>query len=123
MKLHRDLTISQKSAWFLAHRLREAWKQGNFRMESQVEVDETFVGGKRKNMANSKKKEVTGRGEVGKTTIAGAKDRKTNKISAKMVKGTDKETLQGFVSERFPMMQTFTPMITNPTTNCTTSTR
>lgn len=92
-------------------------------MESQVEVDETFVGGKRKNMANSKKKEVTGRGEVGKTTIAGAKDRKTNKISAKMVKGTDKETLQGFVSERFPMMQTFTPMITNPTTNCTTSTR
>lgn len=69
-------------------------------MESQVEVDETFIGGKRKNMPNSKRKELTGRGAVGKTTIAGAKDRKTNKISAKMVSGTDKETLQGFIAER-----------------------
>lgn len=100
MKLHRDLKISQKSAWFLAHRLREAWKQGNFSMESQVEVDETFIGGKRKNLPNSKRKDMTGRGAVGKTTIAGAKDRETNKISARMVKGTDKETLQGFISER-----------------------
>ena len=100
MKLHRDLKITQKSAWHLAHRLREAWKQGNFNMESQVEVDETFVGGKRKNMPNSKRGKLTGRGAVGKTTVAGAKDRKTNKISAKVVKGTDKETLHGFIGER-----------------------
>ncbi len=100
MKLRRDLNITQKSAWFLAHRLREAWKQGDFSMQSQVEVDETFIGGKRKNMSNSKRKKMTGRGAVGKTTLAGAKDRKTNKISAKVVKGTDKETLQGFIAER-----------------------
>ena len=100
MKLHRDLRITQKSAWFMAHRLREAWKQGKFNMESRVEVDETFIGGKRKNMPTSKQKELTGRGAVGKTVIAGAKDRKTNKISAKVVKGTDKETLQRFVAER-----------------------
>ena len=100
MKLHRDLNITQKTAWFMAHRLRETWKQGTFNMESQVEVDETFIGGKRRNMSNSKQKELTGRGAVGKTTIAGAKDRKTNQISAKVVEGTDKETLQGFIADR-----------------------
>ncbi len=100
MKLHRDLGITQKSAWFMAHRLREAWKQGTFSMESRVEVDETFIGGKRRNMPTSKQKELTGRGAVGKTVIAGAKDRKTNRISAKVVEGTDRKTLQGFIAER-----------------------
>ena len=43
MKLHRDLEITQKTAWFLAHRLREAWsdKQDNL-FSGPVEVDETY---------------------------------------------------------------------------------
>jgi len=69
-------------------------------MEGPVEVDETFIGGKRKNMPTSRRKELTGRGAVGKTVIAGAKDRKTNAISARVVKGTDRKTLQGFIADR-----------------------
>ncbi|MYG10343.1 MAG: IS1595 family transposase [Rhodobacteraceae bacterium] len=72
---------------------------GDFNMEGTVEVDETYIGGKRKNMPNSKRKELTGRDAVGKTAIVGIKNSETNKVTAKVVKSTDKETLQGFVED------------------------
>ena len=104
MKLHRDLKISQKSAWFMLHRIREAWMPkvgGGKPYDGPVEVDETYMGGKRKNMSNAKRKELvgTGRGAVGKTAVVGAKDRATNQVSARVVESTDKPTLQGFVVE------------------------
>ena len=104
MKLHRDLKISQKSAWFMLHRIREAWMPhngGSGLYEGPVEVDETYMGGKRKNMSNTKRKELadTGRGAVGKTAVVGIKDRSTNQVSARVVPDTKKTTLQGFVSE------------------------
>lgn len=103
MKLHRDLKISQKSAWFVLHRIREAWmpKTGNGPYNGPVEVDETYMGGKRKNMSNAKRKELsgTGRGSVGKTAVVGVKDRDTNQVSARVITDTKKTTLQGFVSE------------------------
>ena len=103
MKLHRDLKISQKSAWFMLHRIREAWmpKDGGTSYAGPVEVDETYMGGKRANMSNAKRKELadTGRGAVGKTAVVGAKDRATNQVSARVVTDTTKPTLQGFVVE------------------------
>ena len=102
MKLHRDLGITQKSAWFLAHRLRDALSQGEDEgtlFSGPVEVDETYVGGKRRNMSNAKRAELTGRGPVGKTAVVGAKDRATKQVAAKVVTSTDKETLQGFVKD------------------------
>ena len=102
MKLHRDLGITQKAAWFLAHRLRDALTQDHpDRFDGPVEVDETYVGGKRRNMSNAKRKELanTGRGAVGKTAVVGAKDRATKQVAAKVVRSTDSETLQGFVSD------------------------
>ena len=53
MKLHRDLGISQKSAWYLAHRTREAWKEVGDPFAGPVEADEAYIGGKRKNMPKS----------------------------------------------------------------------
>ena len=102
MKLHRDLGVTQKTAWFLSMRIRTALsKGGTLSFDGPVEVDETYMGGKRRNMSNAQHKELagTGRGAVGKTAVVGAKDRATNKVAAKVVTATDKETLQGFVKD------------------------
>ena len=75
---------------FLAHRLRDALSQNGGRFSGPVEVDETYVGGKRKNMPLSKRKKMTGRGPVGKTAVVGTKDRATKKVAVKVVNSTDK---------------------------------
>ena len=100
MKLHRDLGITQKSAWHLAHRIRENFADEHGGMFSgPVEIDETFIGGKAKNMhAHKRKQVIKGRGSVGKTAVVGAKDRATNRVSAAVVKNVDQPTLHGFVS-------------------------
>ncbi len=65
MKLHRNLNITQKSACFLAQRLREAWSGMGGDMAGPVEVDETFVGGKAKNMHTvDLERRITGRGGI-----------------------------------------------------------
>ena len=101
MKLHRDLGITQKSAWFLAQRLRAALSEDAKLFSGPVEVDETYMGVKRKNMSNAKRKELadTGRGPVAKTAVVGAKDRETNQVAATVIQSTDADTLQGFVKD------------------------
>ena len=99
MKLHRDLEITQKSAWHLAHRLRKAFENGEPLFAGPVEADETYIGGKRKNMPKSKRAELTGRGAVGKAIVVGTKDRESNKIAARSVESTDGATLKGFIGE------------------------
>ncbi len=102
MKLHRDLKIGQKAAWFMLHRIREAWADdGDGPFDGPVEFDESYFGGKRENMSNAQRKALknTGRGPVGKTAVVGAKCRATNKVNAKVVKETDAKTLHGFVAE------------------------
>ena len=98
MKLHRDIKVTQKTAWFMLHRIREAWDDSGLNaFMGPVEVDETYFGGKRRNMRASKRKALTGRGASGKTAVVGAKDRASNRVSAKVVNQTDAPTLQGFV--------------------------
>ena len=95
----------------MAQRLRAAFEATGPTVvfEGPVEVDETYVGGKRKNMPKSKRKLLAGRGPVGKTAVVGIKDRETKQVTVQVVTDTDGETLQGFVREHVePGAEVFT---------------
>ena len=104
MKLHRDLEVTQKTAWFMLQRIREAFKRDdddNDPMGGPVEVDETYVGPRRRNMSNAKRKELanTGRGPVGMTAVVGAQCRESKEVRAEVVQCTGAATLVPFVEE------------------------
>ena len=98
MKLHRDLSITQKSAWHLAHRIRKAYQLEFGKLEGLVEVDETYVGGLEKNKHESRKLHA-GRGGTGKSVVVGVKERGSKKVKAKVVENTRRKTLHGYISE------------------------
>ena len=98
MKLHRDLGVTQKTAWHLAHRIRETWTAETAKLTGPVEIDETYVGGK-----------ATPRAIPSKEIVVGAKDRVTGQVKAGVVRSADKRTLQGFVSRHVaPGLQVYT---------------
>ena len=76
MEIHRDLGVTQKTAWFMAHRLRAALNEGGFMLSGEVEVDETFIGGKARNMHIAvKKRRITGTGGKDKAKVMGMLER------------------------------------------------
>ena len=101
MKLHRDIGVTQKTAWFMLQRIRKAFERDDDEppFNGPTEVDETYIGGLRKNMPKEKRKTLEGRGPVGKAAIVGAKDRETGKVAARHVQHTDAPHLAGFAAE------------------------
>ena len=99
MKLHRDLGVTQKTAWFMLHRIREWGMAETAKFTGPVEFDETYVGGRRKNMPKAKRARLTGRGPVDRVIVAGAKDRASNQVSAEVVPNVESLTLKTFVRE------------------------
>lgn len=107
-EIHRALKITQKSAWFMDHRIRMALQSGTIYKlggpGSEIESDETFVGGKAKNMHASRRAqfkaaresaEMTGDANyVNKTTVWGVLDRQQRKVRATVVRKVNREALQ-----------------------------
>ena len=94
-EVHRAIGITQKSAWFLDHRIRFALglAPGN-KFSGQVEADETFIGGKARNMHKAKRAaNITGTGGKDKAAVLGILER-GGKVRTKVVGDTKKKTLQ-----------------------------
>jgi transposase-like protein len=100
-EIARSIGVTQKSAWFMLQRLRLA-TQDSFdggKLSGEVEVDETFIGGKARNMHLAKrKKAIQGRGATGKTVVMGMLER-GGKVRAQVIEGRDKKTLHGKIAE------------------------
>ena len=96
MKLHRELGISQKSAWHLGHRLRAGFASPSGLLASPDEEDEIFVGGKARNKHQSQKL-LAERGPVCKQQVAEARDRRSGRTTAAPVEDAG-ELRQGFVA-------------------------
>ena len=71
MKLHRDLGVTQKTAWFMLHRIREAWNTQATGFTGPVEADETYIGSKRRNKSNAERKAATGRSAAHMEAVVG----------------------------------------------------
>ena len=97
LQLSKELGITQKSSWYMLQRVREACKQGDFKLLDVVEVDETYIGGKESNKHESKKLHA-GRGAVGKAAVVGMRQR-GGKVKAMPVLDTGKPTLQGAIHD------------------------
>jgi transposase-like protein len=99
-EIARDLGVTQKTAWFMLHRIRLAHqgKQGG-KLSEEVEVDETFIGGKARNMHKAKRERViTGTGGKDKVVVMGMIERGGN-VRAMVVDNRRKNTVQGQVRE------------------------
>jgi transposase-like protein len=97
IQLAKELGITQKSAWFVGHRIREACQAAGL-IGGTVEADESYFGGKSKSMHASKRKFNGARGWAGKTVVFGAKSR-DGKVRANVIKGTATKDLQAALND------------------------
>jgi transposase-like protein len=100
-EMARDLGLTQKTAWFLDHRIRFALHQGSFEkmLSGECEADETFIGGKARNMHVAKReRRITGTGTKDKTPVLGILER-GGKVRTKVVDNRKKKTLQREIKE------------------------
>ena len=97
-EVHRALGVTQKTAWFMLHRVRLAMQDGNFnKLGGEVEVDETFIGGKARNMHAARRRASDVQGPTkGKTIALGILER-GGKIRTAVIPNRTKMVMQGHV--------------------------
>ena len=98
-QMARELGCTQKTAWYLAQRIRETWLNKSSigdPMAGEIEIDETYIGGLERNKHASKKLKA-GRGPVGKQPVIGLRERGSGQVRAHPISGTDAAHLQGAV--------------------------
>jgi transposase-like protein len=97
-EVHRAIGVTQKTAWFLDHRIRLALTTGSFaKLSGEIEADETFIGGKARNMHKGKRaRKITGTGGKDKTAVMGILER-GGKVRTSVVPNRKKKALQSEV--------------------------
>ena len=97
-EVHRAIGVTQKTAWFMLHPIRRSMPTGTFKkLSGTVQIDESFIGGKARNMHFDKRKEkIHGRGSVGKAIMLGALER-SGEVKATVVKDRKRETLHEYI--------------------------
>ena len=106
-EIHRAIGVTQKSAWFMMHRIRLAMHRGSFTTKlggggKEIEVDETFIGGKARNMHKSvKARRITGQGHNvdDKVIVWGVLDRDKKVIRTQVIADRKRDTLHPLVKE------------------------
>src|SRR5208282_154774 len=98
LQLAKEIGVTQKSAWFMLQRLREACNDDHSKLKGLIEIDETFIGGKEANK-HEKKKLNAGRGPVGKTTVLGMRER-GGKTLAMIIESPSAMEIQGAIFSR-----------------------
>lgn len=115
-EVHRALGVTQKTAWFMLHRIRLAMQTGSFaKAKGEVEADETFVGGLAKNMHKRRREmAIKGTGGAGKTVVVGVLERNdgsgASRVRARVVENCRKPTLTPRCARRSSPAPAFIPM-------------
>ncbi len=99
LQLSKEIGVTQKSAWFMLHRIREACKQGDWLLNECVEADEVYLGGKDKNRTHSKKRNPGSGSKKDKIAIIGMRERFAGRVKAKVIKDSKGDTLKKAVRE------------------------
>lgn len=99
-ELAKGLGVTQKTAWFMLHRIRLAMQEGSFLLRGSVEVDESYIGGKARNMHRGPRQRLHSKGGgVGKTIVLGMLER-GGKVATMVIFNNDRRTLRSEVSQR-----------------------
>ncbi len=95
-EIHRALGVTQKTAWFMLHRIRLAMQNGSMILSGDVEADESYIGGKARNMHKGKRGKVGTGGSTGKVAVMGMLER-GGKVVTQVINAPTRQTIKDHI--------------------------